>query len=329
MGVKFQDYYDTLGVARTATPEEIKKAYRKLAQKYHPDVNKDPSAEAKFKQINEAYEVLSDADKRKKYDALGSNWRGGQEFTPPPGWENIHFDFQGGDPGGHGGGLNFEDLSGFSDFFETMFGRPGRGRAGRGRSGGRGGMWASRGQDEEAQLTISLEEAYNGVRKSIGLETSVVDPNGRMRRQVKEYNVRIPPGTTDGSRIRLAGQGAQGEGGGPAGDLYLNVRLAQHPSFIVKGHDLEMDLPITPWEAVLGAKVNIDTPAGKLALTIPPKTQSGQHLRLRGKGLPLGTGKGFGDLLVSIRIVVPDRLTARERELFEQLARESSFQPRR
>ncbi len=328
MPVKFQDYYETLGVARTASADEIKKAYRKLAQKFHPDVNKNPGAEERFKQINEAYEVLGDPDKRKKYDSLGSNWRAGQEFTPPPGWENVHFEFRGAP--GAGQQFDFGDLGGFSDFFSQLFGGgfPG-GRPGRGRGGGRGDAWAAPGQDEEAGIEISLEDAYHGAKKSIRLETAAMDERGRVRPQTRTYDVRIPAGTTEGSRIRLAGQGGPGSGGGPSGDLYLNVHITPHPLCKVSGHDLEMDLPITPWEAALGSKVTVPTLSGTVAITIPPRTQSGQHLRLRGKGLPRGGSRGFGDLIAVARIVVPEKLTAKERELFEELARQSSFKPRR
>ena len=325
MGVKFQDYYETLGVSRTATADEIKKAYRKLAQKLHPDVNKDPSAESKFKQVNEAYEVLGDAEKRKKYDALGTNWHAGQEFRPPPGYENIHFDFQGAP--GQGGAFSFEDMGGFSDFFGTLFGSGyGQARSGRGRGGGRESMRAARGQDQEAELSITVEDAYHGARKTIALQVPELTAYGEARYSTHKYDVKIPAGTAEGSRIRLSGQGSSGHGGGEAGDLYLTLHIAPHPIYTVKDHDLEMDLPIAPWEAALGAKVNVHTLAGTVSLTIPARTQSGQKLRLRGKGLV--RGKTAGDLLAVIRIVVPDRLTNKERELFEQLARESTFRPR-
>jgi curved DNA-binding protein len=325
MGVKFQDYYETLGVSRTATADAIKKAYRKLAQKFHPDVNKDPSAELRFKRINEAYEVLGDADKRKKYDALGTNWRAGQDFKPPSGWENVQFDFQGA-PGGSGG-FRFEDLDGFSDFFGTLFGSGfGQTRSGRGRGAAREPMRAARGQDQEAELTITVEDAYHGAKKTIALEIPELNADGEAHYRTRKYDVKIPAGTTEGSRIRLSGQGSTGHGGGEAGDLYLTLHIAHHPLYTVKDHDLEMDLPIAPWEAALGAKINVHTLAGTVSLTIPPRTQSGQRLRLRGKGL--SRGRTAGDLLAVIRIVVPDRLTAKERELFEQLARESSFRPR-
>lgn len=325
MGVRYQDYYEILGVPRDAGADAIRKAYRKLAQKYHPDVSKAPDAEARFKQINEAYEVLGDAEKRGKYDSLGANWRAGQEFTPPPGWENVRFEFHGA-PGGNEG-FSFENLGGFSDFFEMFFGQGlGGARPGGGRRGRPGAGRTMPGEDQEAGVTISLEDAFRGGRKTIALETHEMDPGGEMRRRRKTYDVRIPAGTTEGSRIRLAGQGGAGSGG--AGDLYLRIHIAPHPVFAVHGHDLRMELPITPWEAALGAKVNVRTLAGTVSVTIPPRTQSGQHLRLRGRGMPKGGDGGHGDLLIVTKIVVPSRLTAKERELFEELARQSGFRPR-
>ncbi|MBP7830767.1 MAG: DnaJ domain-containing protein [Kiritimatiellae bacterium] len=323
MSVKFQDYYSVLGVERTASEQEIKKAYRKLAQKYHPDVNKDPAAESRFKQINEAYEVLGDPDKRKKYDSLGANWRAGQDFRPPPGWgDNVHFEFRGA-PGA--GGFDFSELGGggFSDFFEMFFGGGGGARrAGGGRRATRAGFQdEAPGGDQEAEIAISLEDAYHGAHKTIQLAQA--DAYGQPSGQVKTYDVRIPPGTTDGSRIRLSGQGHRG------GDLYLRVHLEPHPVYRVRGHDLERDLPLTPWEAALGAKIHVQTLDGTAAVTIPPGSSGGQHLRLRGRGLPRGRGGERGDLIVETRVVLPPRLTEKERELFEQLSRQSHFKPER
>ena len=330
--MKYLDYYAVLGVARDASADEIKKAYRKLARQYHPDVNKSAGAEARFKEINEANEVLSDPEKRKRYDALGANWKSGQDFTPPPGWGGfegassgpggIRFEF-GGAPGGD-----------FSDFFSALFGDlGGAGRTGRGRRGGNpfagfGGFapeaeetFTPRGQDFEAQLSLTLEELASREPKSITLQVPSVQPDGSVRHQAKTFQVRIPPGATDGTRIRLSGQGASG------GNLYLNLRLAPHPVFQVHGYDLDQVLPLAPWEAVLGAKVRIPTLEGPATLTIPPGTQGGGRLRLAGKGLPDKHGTR-GDIFVTIRIAVPDHPTAREKTLFEQLARESTFHPR-
>jgi len=334
MAVKFQDYYEILGVPRTATQQEIHRAYRKLARQYHPDVNKRKGAEEKFKQIGEAYEVLRDPDKRKRYDTLGSNWRTGQDFTPPPGWENVHFEFHPGAGGAQGFDLrDFGGAGGFSDFFKTLFGGGfgGAGFAGfpgggAGSPGGRGGDWDMGGQDVEADLTVSLEDAYHGAKKSLSFQASEPDAQGRIRQTTKHYEVRIPAGTTDGRRIRLAGQGGKGPGGA-VGDLYLRIRIAPHPVFRVREHDLEADVPVTPWEAALGAKIEVPTPDGAVTMTLPAGTQSGQRMRLRDKGLPK-RGGARGDLYAIVQVAVPKHLSEKERELFEELAKVSSFNPR-
>jgi curved DNA-binding protein len=326
MAVKFQDYYQTLGVDRKASQEDIKKAYRKLARKYHPDVAKEADAEEKFKRVAEAYEVLRDPDKRKKYDALGANWKSGQEFRPPPGWEGAHFRNGRGqasgtfDFGGMGGG--------FSDFFSTLFG--GGFEAANSRFGGgfQQRRSAAKGQDQEAEIEISLEEAHRGLHTSLALQTAELDDNGQVRRGTRNYSVDIPKGVADGSRIRLAGQGGKGHGDGPAGDLFLRVRIRPHGTFRLDGHNLALEVPVAPWEAALGAKVPVPTLDGTVTLTIPPGTQSGQKLRLRGKGLAKRRGGEAGDLLATVRIQVPKTLNQRERELFAQLASESEFNPR-
>ena len=330
--MKYLDYYAVLGVARDASAGDIKKAFRKLARQYHPDVNKSPGAEARFKEINEANEVLSDPEKRKRYDALGQNWKSGQDFTPPPGWGG----FEGASSGPGGIPFDFGGAAGggdFSDFFSSLFGDlGGAGRAARGRRGGSpfaefdgfgGGAetFTPRGQDYEAHLTLSLEELFSREPKSLTLQVPSGQPDGTVARQTKTFHVRIPPGATDGTRIRLSGQG---EGGG---NLYLNLRVAPHPLFQLHGHDLDQTLPLAPWEAVLGAKVRIPTLEGPATLTIPPGTQGGARLRLAGKGLPDKRGSR-GDIFVNLRIAVPDHPTAKEKALFEQLAKESSFQPR-
>ena len=319
MAVKFQDYYDTLGVDRNASEDEIKKAYRKLARKFHPDVNKDKDAEERFKQVNEAHEVLKDQEKRKLYDQLGPEWQAGQDFRPPPGWENVHFEF-GTEPGAEAFGFG----GGFSDFFEMLFG--GR-RAEGGGAAGRQTSWVMRGQDHEAEINVSLEEAYNGTMKTLTLQGHEVDTQGQVRPTVQNLQVRIPAGVTDGTRIRLAGKGAPGMGGGPAGDLYLKVHLEPHRRFRVDGHDLQLEVPVTPWEAALGATVEIQTMGGSVNLKIPRGTQSGQKMRLRGKGLPK-KGDKRGDLFAVVKIVVPKSQTDREKELFEELAKVSKFNPR-
>jgi len=312
MPVKFKDYYETLGVARGASQDEIRKAYRKLARKFHPDVSKAPDAESKFKEIAEAYEVLGDPQKRGKYDEFGANYHSGDEFRPPPGWEDAQYQFYG-DPSA--AGFTHDDLSGFSDFFETLFGGRGMGQSFR----------QARGEDHEAGITIGLDEAYHGARKSIGLQTVRLDEQGRPQRQTKNYNVKIPPGTIDGMKIRLAGQGGGVHGEGSPGDLYLHVSIAPHPVFKWSGRNLEVTVPITPWEAALGAKINVPTMEGKAVLTIATGTQSGQRFRLRGKGFP---GHHSGDLIVTVQIVIPRSVSANERKLFEELAKTSSFKPR-
>ena len=330
MSVRFKDYYEILGVSRTASAEEIKKAYRKLARKYHPDVNKAPGAEARFKEIGEANEVLSDPQKRARYDQLGSNWQAGQEFNPPPGFENMHFEFHGA-PGG-GRGFRPQDMGGFSDFFEAIFGsQMGGAPFGGQSSGSRFGRWEEEepaGRDQEASLTITLEEAYHGATKSIQLQVTEPDARGRIQPRSRTYQVKIPRGITNAARIRLAGQGSASPRGGSAGDLYLRIEIAPHPVFRVDGHDLEVTLPISPWEAALGARVTIPTLEGNASLTLPAGTESGQKLRLRGKGLGQGKGLEPGDLIVQVQIVVPKKMSPREKELFEELAKVSGFKPR-
>jgi len=334
MAVKFQDYYEVLGVPRTATADDIKKAYRKLARKYHPDVNLgDQSAEEKFKQVGEAYEVLSDPEKRKRYDQLGENWKGGADFTPPPGWEGGRVEYG-----------DFSDLfgagrgtGGFSDFFETLFGS----RRGRRQSAG----FAMRGQDVEAAIELSLEEAHHGTTRTITLQTTVVCPtcNGSGVREnhpcatcrgagvvtrPKTLDVTIPAGVRHGAIIRLAGQGEAGAGNAPAGDLLLHVQLRPHPLFhVLEEGDVELELPVAPWEAALGAKVRVPTIEGSVDMTIPAGAQGGQRLRLRGQGVQR-RGSGRGDQYVRLKLVNPPTLTESERTLFEQLAAASRFNPR-
>jgi len=331
--MKYLDYYSVLGVARDASPEAIKKAYRKLARQYHPDINKSSGAESRFKEINEAYEVLSDPEKRKRFDALGHNWKTGQDFSPPPGWGG----FPGASSGPEGFAFDFGGGGGdFSDFFSALFGdlagkkRGGQGRRSAGANpfagfegfGGRGQTgFAPRGRDFEADLPLSLEELFSRTPKTVTLQVPQLRPDGVVARTARTFHVRIPPGATDGTRIRLSGQG---EGGG---NLYLNIRVAPHPVFRLNGHDLDMMIPVAPWEAVLGAKVRIPTLEGTASLTIPPGTQGGARFRLGRKGLPDKNGSR-GDIYVTLRIALPEQPTAREKELFEQLAKESPFHPR-
>ncbi len=316
MAVQFRDYYETLGVSKTASADEIKSAFRKLARKHHPDVAKDKkSAEEKFKQINEAYEVLSDPEKRKKFDQLGADWnQPGGGFQPPPGWSAGQpgggGGFQRWNTGGGNGGVEFEfGGTGFSDFFEQFFGG---GRA-RGPAGfGRGAAAAERGSDVEADIMVPLEEALNGAKRTVSLRRSGSS-------KVETYQVKIPRGVHEGQRIRLAGQGEAGEGGGKSGDLFLRVRLARHPEFSVEGSDLIHEAELAPWDAVLGTELEVPTLDGKVRLKIPAGTQGGQRFRLRERGLPNASGSR-GDLYVLAQIRIPKKITEREREIWSQLA---------
>ena len=316
--MQYKDYYQILSVERRASPDEVQRAFRKLARKYHPDLNKEPDAEEKFKDIGEAYEVLKDPEKRKQYDALGMNWKSGQDFRPPPGSGNVRYEFHG-DPGGAEGFSFGTSAGGFSDFFESLF----RGGPRGGTTGGPPQPWPMDGPDSEAALTITLEEAYHGITKCITLESGM--PGSQPTR--KSYSVKIPPGTTDGKIIRLAGQGGKGSGGGRDGSLLLHIRIAPHRRYRVSGHDLIQTLAVSPWEAGLGAKISVATLDGNVSLAIPAGTQSGQKLRLRGKGLPK-RGDERGDLFVEVAMTLPKNLSQDERDLLEQLAKKSSYDPR-
>ncbi len=311
--MQFRDYYETLGVSKTASAGEIKSAFRKLARKFHPDVAKDKkSAEEKFKQINEAYEVLSDPEKRAKFDQLGADWnqRGGG-FQPPPGRHaQPGGGFQRWSTGGNGGDGEFEfDGTGFSDFFEQFFGG-GRARTAAGFGGGTPA--AERGSDVEADIMVPLEEALNGAKRSVSLRRSGAS-------KVESYQVKIPSGVHEGQRIRLAGQGEAGERGGKSGDLFLRVRLARHPEFSVEGSDLIHEADLPPWDAALGTELQVPTLEGRVRVKIPPGTQGGQRFRLRERGLP-NSGGGRGDLYVETDIRIPKKITEREREIWQELA---------
>src|SRR5690625_1906709 len=281
--MKFRDYYEVLGVAREASQDEIRRAYRKAARRYHPDVSTEKDAEERFKEVGEAYEVLKDPEKRQAYDRFGKDWQQGQDFRPPPDWEQ--------DFGFAGGGYAHQDD--FSDFFESLFGRG----AGRGRGGFR-----TRGEDQVVRISLSLEDAYRGVTRTLTLSATEIDRSGQVRPRPRTLNVRIPAGVTDGQRIRLKGQGSPGLGGGPAGDLFLEVSLAPHPHFHADGRDVLLELPVTPWEAALGATVSVPTLGGVVDLRIPAGSQSGRKLRLKGRGLP---GEPPGDQYTELRIVTP------------------------
>lgn len=301
MPVAYRDYYETLGVPRGASSDEIRRAYRKLARQYHPDVNKDPDAEDRFKEISEAYQVLSDPEKRERYDRLGSNWRAGDDVSGTAdfgGFEDVRVEF--------GDGAGFGE---FSDLFESLFGA---GR--RGTGPGPGFARTRRGADLEAELELSLREAAQGGHRWVRLA------DGR------SYEVTIPPGVRDGQRIRLAGEGAQGSGGGPQGDLFLRVRLRPDPRFRLEGDDLYTDLPVSPWEAALGATVELQTLDGRAQVKVPSGSSCGRRLRLRGEGFPRSGGRG--DLYAEVKILVPKKLSRAERKAFEQLAEASRFDPR-
>jgi curved DNA-binding protein len=317
MATQYKDYYKTLGTPRTATADELKKSFRKLAREFHPDVAKDKKrAEEKFKDINEAYEVLSDPAKRKKYDELGADWKSGAEFRPPPGRGGF-----GGGPNPRGRGMSSEDFetqfggTGFSDFFEQMFGSRTRGGA---EGFGRRGNLAERGRDVEGDIMVTLSEAATGSIRAVTVQHGD---------RTETHQVRIPPGVNEGQKLRLTGRGESGHGGGEAGDLYLNVRLAKHPDFDLDGHDLIHELDLAPWEAALGAEISVPTLDGRVKLKISPGMQGGQKLRVRGRGLPQRDGTR-GDLIVVTQIAVPAKATDAEKKLWEQLAHESKFNPR-
>jgi len=319
--LEYKDYYKLLGVAKGASQDDVSKAFKKLARKYHPDLNpNDPTAEGKFKELNEAYEVLKDPEKRKLYDSLGPNWKEGQNFQPPPGFENFQF---------RSGGFGAD---GFSDFFETIFGGTGgfggAGGFGGGRHGGDpfGRTMRSKGRDAEVRLTLTMEEAYRGGRKTLTLQEQVRGADGMPHLQSKTLDVNIPAGVKDGAKIRLSGQGSPGMGGGPAGDLLLQVTIAEHPLFRLEGVNVLYDLWLAPWEAVLGCAVRIPTLDAPVDMTIPAGVSSGQKLRLAGKGL--GKGESQGDQFVRIVIRSPKTLTDRERELWNELSTISTFQAR-
>ena len=301
--MEFKDYYATLGVERTASQDAIKRSYRKLARKYHPDVSKEPDAEAKFKEVAEAYEALGDPEKRAAYDDVGRRYQRGQEFQPPPDW-NSGFEFSGRDAG-PGDGMDF------SDFFESLFGRHAR-------SAGAQEPLHAAGGDHHAKIVIDLEDAYRGARRTISLRMPVVDAQGRVMLQERQLDVNIPKGVREGQHLRLAGQGGAGHGSGPAGDLYLEIAFRPHGRFRVDGRDVYLSLPIAPWEAALGAAVPVPTPEGSVQLTIPPGSSSGRRLRLKGKGLP---GATPGDMYAVIDVKVPPADSAHAKEAYAALAR--------
>lgn len=325
--MEYKDYYEVLGVPRTATQDEIKRAYRKLARKFHPDVSKEQNAEERFKAVQEAYEVLKDGEKRAAYDQLGADWKSGQQFRPPPDW-GSGFEFGGAEFSGPRGarfrGERFEggEDPGFSDFFSSLFGA-GTPFGTRGGPGGAG--FEARGRDHHARLDITLEEAHAGGAKVVELAHPEFTPDGHVTMRNRTLRVTLPPGVADGQVIRLAGQGAAGAGGAAAGDLYLQVRLRPHPRFEVDGRDVTTTLQLAPWEAALGATVSVPTLGGAVEMRVPANARAGQKLRLRGRGLP---GDPPGDQYVRLQIALPPADTPRARELYEQMSRELAFDPR-
>ncbi|MHB8815152.1 MAG: DnaJ C-terminal domain-containing protein [Steroidobacteraceae bacterium] len=316
--MEYRDYYKVLGVARTATAEDVKKSYRRLARKYHPDVSKEKDAEQKFKEVQEAYEVLKDPEKRAAYDQLGSEWKSGQQFRPPPDWASG-FEFGGGNRSRGTGGAHVFEEEGFSDFFSSLFG-------GASPLGGAGRRQQQPGRDHHARIDIDLEEAYGGGTRTLDLKRPGLKPDGTLELRSHAVRVTIPAGVTDGQLIRLAGQGETAPGGGRAGDLYLEVHIRPHHLYQVEGRDVTLTLPIAPWEAALGATVTVPTLGGAVDMQVPPGAQSGQKLRLRGRGLP---GQPPGDAYMQLKVVLPPANSPEARTLYEDMrAKLGSFDPR-
>jgi curved DNA-binding protein len=309
--MEYKDYYKTLELDRSATADEIKKSYRKLARKYHPDVSKENKAEEKFKQVAEAYEVLRDPEKRTAYDQFGSNLKAGQDFRPPPGWD------QGSEF--HGGGFTGADAGGFSDFFESVFNR-GNTHANQGR-----GAYHAHGEDSHTRVLIDIEDAYHGAARTISLKQTEQGVDGRSQVKERSLKVRIPKGVREGQHIRLAKQGGAGIGKGESGDLYLEVAFRKHPFYTVEGENVYLKLPIAPWEAGLGAKIEVPTPTGAVTLKIPADSKNGDKLRLRGRGIPAKTP---GDLYAVINIVLPDSKTPEAKEAYQEFQKAFKFNPR-
>jgi curved DNA-binding protein len=304
--MQFKDYYQTLGVDKEATQDQIKQAYRRLARKYHPDVSQEADAEERFKAVGEANEVLKDPEKRAAYDQLGSQWQAGQEFKPPPDWD-AGFEYSGGDE------------SAFSDFFDSLFGQA--------RSGGRGAPYEfdGRGRDHHAKVVIDLEDAYTGAPRQITLQAPYVDGTGHIRTRERTLNVRIPKGVVQGQHVRLAGLGDPGTDSAKAGDLFLEVQFRPHGLYRVQGRDVHIDVPVAPWELALGAQVKVPTPAGKVEVTVPASSQSGDKLRLAGRGIP---GKKSGDLYVVLRVIFPQADSEKGRQIYQDMKKEMNFNPR-
>lgn len=311
--MEYKDYYQVLGLDRSATQDEIKRTYRKLARKYHPDVSKEADAEDRFKALSEAYEVLKDPEKRAAYDQLGANWQTGEDFRPPPDWDQG-FEF-------HGGGYTQADSEHFSDFFESLFGR-----AGFGAGQGRGGPFQSKGENTHAKIAIDIEDAYHGAQRSVSLKHTVLGSDGRPQVQTRTLSVKIPKGVYAGQQIRLAGQGEPGYGQAQAGDLYLEIAFHPHPYYHLEDKTVYVDLPVAPWEAALGGKVRVPTPKGSVDMKIPANARSGSKLRLKGYGIP---AREPGDLYVVLRIVLPEADSDQAKAAYQAFAQSfSDFDPR-
>jgi len=309
--MQYKDYYNTLGVERGASQDDIKKAYRRLARKYHPDVSKEADAEERFKEVGEAYEVLKDPEKRAAYDQLGNQWQTGEQFRPPPDW-NTGYEYT--------GGFSGADAAAHSDFFESLFGVGGRARA-RGADTG----FHAHGQDSHAKILIDLEDAYQGAARSLTLRHPQLDSTGHVAFHKRQLNVNIPKGVYAGQHIRLKGQGEAGAGSGQAGDLYLEIEFNPHSIYRVEGKDVYLELPVTPWEAALGEQVTVPTPEGRVNMKIPPGSTQGKQMRLKDKGIP---AKVAGDFYVVLQIVVPPADTDKAREAYENLKQAADFNPR-
>jgi curved DNA-binding protein len=318
--MEYKDYYKILGVDRKADGDAIKQSYRRLARKFHPDVSKEANAEDKFKNVQEAYEVLKDKDKRAAYDELGSNWKAGQDFRPPPGWNGKQHAQH---AGGAGHQFSEEDMGGFSDFFSNIFGQ--------GRSGGFGGQggreFRQRGSDQSAKIHVSLEEAFRGGSRTIQMQMPELDDHGHMQQKLRTLKITIPAGAAQGQQLRLSGQGNPGMGGGPNGDLYLEIELQHHSLYTLQGRDIYLTLPVTPWEAALGAEIKVPTLGGPVGLKLGADSQSGQKLRLKGRGMP---GKpAAGDQYAVLQIQTPAPLTDEQKQLYKQMADSMPFNPRK
>jgi curved DNA-binding protein len=316
--MKFKDYYQTLELKKDATQDEIKRAYRKLARKLHPDVNKSHDAEEKFKELGEAYEVLQDPEKRAAYDKFGSNWQAGQDFEPPPNWD-AGFEFS-------GGGFTQSDASQFSDFFESLFGKSSASSHSRGGGHPHGGF-QTRGQDVHAKIVINLEDSYRGSQQTITLSRPVVDEHGHVRTTPHSISLSIPKGIMEGQQIRLEGQGSQGMGQGKNGDLFLEIAFNPHRIFTIDKRDIHLLLPVTPWEAALGATITLPTLGGSVDLKIPPGSQAGKKLRLKGRGL--SSAAHAGHQYITLTIVTPEATTDEQKKCYEQMARLMPMNPRR